>query len=118
MHRKTMKKKLLSSMLVLALAAMMLLGAVPAVYAADIGINIDGAPRIFLNADGSRITPIEKDGTTYLPVRDISNVVGEQISWEGAANTVYIGTRSVQAPYSSQPFTSMTALALRCIMAM
>ena len=35
--------------------------------------------------------PFASNGTTYLPVRAVAGALGENVHWDGAINTVYIG---------------------------
>ena len=42
---------------------------------------------------------INKNGTTYLPVRAIGNAIGKQVSWDGGTQTVYIGENLGQNTY-------------------
>lgn len=39
-------------------------------------------------------TPITYDGTTYLPVRTLSHLIGARVAWNDQTNTVDIGTRT------------------------
>ncbi|MDD6483882.1 MAG: stalk domain-containing protein [Clostridiales bacterium] len=57
------------------------------VYYKDIKINIDGEP---LDTTGAE--PFIYDGTTYLPVRKISEAVGKNVQWDGTTNTVSLGS--------------------------
>ena len=54
----------------------------------DITIVIDGSERAFYNAGGQQVHPILYDGTTYLPVRAIGELMGKSVSWDGATQTV------------------------------
>lgn len=38
------------------------------------------------------------DGTTYLPVRAVSEAVGKAVSWDGRTSSVYIGQHSSNGP--------------------
>ena len=42
----------------------------------DMSIVIDGSARDFYNASGQEVHPILYDGTTYLPVRAIGELMG------------------------------------------
>lgn len=43
------------------------------------------------DGNGNIVEPFVYEGTTYLPVRAISNALGEDVDWDGDTNTVYIG---------------------------
>jgi len=45
------------------------------------------------------------DGTTYLPVRAVSEAVGKAVSWDGRTSSVYIGQHS-----SNEPIAALTDL--------
>ncbi len=42
------------------------------------------------DADGNYVEPFIIDGTTYLPVGGISNVLGLDVDWDGASGTVIL----------------------------
>jgi len=46
--------------------------------------------------DGTKIVPITYNGTTYLPLRAISEAVGLETSWDGGTKTVYLGEKGGQ----------------------
>jgi|GEM_PF-7086207 len=56
----------------------------------DIKIIIDGKEIIPKNADGNIAEPFIVDGTTYLPVRAISEAVGYDVSWNDETNTIVL----------------------------
>ena len=51
-------------------------------------IIIDGTPRDFYNTAGQEVHPILCDGTTYLPVRAIGELMGKAVSWDSSTKTV------------------------------
>ena len=59
-----------------------------------ITIKYNGVAQEFSDATGSKVYPISFNGTTYLPVRAVSNLVGLPVEWNSAENTVYLGTFS------------------------
>ncbi len=75
-----------------------------AVYASPVGKNITAFYNgIKIYVDGDKITPKDGngkivepfiyDGTTYLPVRAVSEALDKQVSWDEKSNSVYIGQR-------------------------
>lgn len=56
-----------------------------------IDIYVDGELKIPVNAQGTRVDPMVYDGTTYLPVRAISNMLGKEVTWDGETSSIYIG---------------------------
>lgn len=63
------------------------------VYYRDIQIVVDGIKE---NPDAE---PFIYNGTTYLPVRAVSEALGERVEWDGTNNTVYIGEQPGEKQY-------------------
>ncbi|MCD8391052.1 MAG: copper amine oxidase N-terminal domain-containing protein, partial [Firmicutes bacterium] len=92
-----MKKKIIS---ILAAAAMFIScsslaiaktnESVTADLSPDFTIVVDGVERVFYNADGDEVHPIVYNGTTYLPLRAIGELMGKSVSWEDNTKTVKI----------------------------
>jgi len=47
----------------------------------DFTVKIDGEVRKFENVEGERVYPILHDGTTYLPLRAIAEIMGKEVYW-------------------------------------
>ncbi|MBR5791553.1 MAG: copper amine oxidase N-terminal domain-containing protein [Ruminiclostridium sp.] len=62
-------------------------------YVGDIDIYVDNVLKIPTDANGNRVEPMIYDGTTYLPVRAISNMLGEEVTWDGETRSIYIGEK-------------------------
>ena len=61
-------------------------------------IEVDGEEIIFFDASGSEAQPIVYNGTTYLPVRAIGELMGKNVNWDQSALTVTIaGKRTTEA---------------------
>ena len=50
------------------------------------------------DANGNVVEPFTMNGTTYLPVRAISNAFGKDVEWDGATQSVYIGRKDQTKP--------------------
>ena len=57
------------------------------------GIKIvyNGQAQSMTDASGKVVYPISYNGTTYLPVRAVSGLLGVDVSWDGATSTVFLG---------------------------
>ena len=64
----------------------------------NIKIYIDGREIVPKDVNGNIVEPFIMNGTTYLPVRAISNAFGEDVEWEGATQSVYIGKKDQTKP--------------------
>lgn len=110
--------KIKKSLLTLALALSVAFGIVVGANAADtlktitaslnygITIKYNGEVQEMKDATGNRVYPISYEGTTYLPVRAVANLLGIEVNWDGATNTVYLGEGFVATP--TQPASSGT----------
>jgi hypothetical protein len=48
---------------------------------------------------GNVVEPFIFNGTTFLPVRAVAEALGQNVEWDGATQTVYIGTRPGSVQY-------------------
>lgn len=64
----------------------------------NIKIYIDGAEIVPKDANGNVVEPFTMNGTTYLPVRAISNAFGKDVEWDGTTQSVYIGKKDQTKP--------------------
>lgn len=51
-------------------------------------IVIDGTERTFVNANGEKVDPALYNGSIYLPLRTIGEIMGKQVGWDSATSTV------------------------------
>ena len=60
----------------------------------DSGITIkyNGNTQIMKDANGKTVYPIIYEGTTYVPIRAVSNMLGIDVKWVGSTRTVELGT--------------------------
>lgn len=54
----------------------------------DLTIIVDGEKQAFEDANGATVYPIMYNGTTYLPVRAIGNLMGKNVGWDEATQTI------------------------------
>lgn len=69
----------------------------------DTRIVIDGTERTFYNVKGQEVHPIFYNGTNYLPVRAIGELMGKVVNWDGATKTVSLGGVRTDAPTVGTP---------------
>lgn len=60
----------------------------------DIKIYVDGTMIQPKDAEGNKVEPFIYDGTTYLPVRAVSEALGKTVFWDGANYSIYISQSS------------------------
>lgn len=54
----------------------------------DISIVVDGVKRNFTDAKGRAVYPLLNNGTNYLPVRAIGELMNKSVSWNGQTRTI------------------------------
>jgi len=74
----------------------------------DIKLVVDGKAFTPKDANLNIVEPFIYNGTTYLPVRAVSQALGKEVIWDGDVNTIYIGKRS---PDGSSPVAQI----IKCI---
>lgn len=57
-------------------------------------IVIDGTERTFTNANGAKVDPAIYNGSIYLPLRAIGEIMDKSVSWDGATQTVHLDSLS------------------------
>ena len=60
----------------------------------DISITVDGTEIIPTDVNGEVVEPFVMDGTTYLPLRAVSEALGYDVEWDAENNRVVISTES------------------------
>ncbi|MBQ7298323.1 MAG: hypothetical protein IJW77_00595 [Clostridia bacterium] len=95
-----MKTKLIRSIaLVLAMIMCMAVGAfaatnlqeIKAYLNYDLAIRYDGELQTMYDANGKQVVPISYNGTTYLPIRAVGNMMGIDVLWDGENYQVLLG---------------------------
>ena len=77
-------------------------------------IYVDGVKMEPTDANGNPVETFVYNGTTYVPLRAVSEYLGKNVSWDGASQRVYIGEapgvkqylNTVCPPYQSSYFES------------
>lgn len=73
------------------------------VYFNNIKVVVDGSPAsLGKDSAGKANEPFIYNGTTYLPIRAVSEALGKDVSWDGKTSTVYVGEKPGQVNYLMQ----------------
>lgn len=64
-----------------------------------ISILINGNKIIPKDVNGKIVEPFLQDGTTYLPIRAVSEALGKNVSWDGETQTVSITDKNISYEY-------------------
>lgn len=54
-------------------------------------LKLDGKTVTPKDANGNTVEPFILDGTTYLPVRAVASALGQQVGWDAASSSVFLG---------------------------
>lgn len=93
------KKSALAALLASALAAGMAMGAtaagtlqeIKAYLNSGITIQYNGEEQVLKDAQGVRLYPITYNGSTYVPIRAVSDILDVKVEWDQASQTVLLG---------------------------
>lgn len=58
-----------------------------------LNIEVDGEIKEMTDVNGNRVYPITFDGTTYVPVRGLGQLMGANIGWNNETSTVIVKTK-------------------------
>ncbi|MBR6253380.1 MAG: hypothetical protein IKR04_06065 [Clostridia bacterium] len=72
------------------------------------GILFNAVHYMFFNSNYEYVYPISYNGTTYLPVRGLSSLLNEGITWDGKTNSVYIGEGEKDTSFCSETLGPIT----------
>ena len=123
--KKTMQKsrKRLGA---LALATAMMLGALPLTAAApnqvttvtgemrpQVSVMVDGVERDFYNAQGQQVYAVFYDGTHYLPVRAIGELMGKNVNWDQSTLTISLTAPRTTGTVQGTPGTAAQAQSIQ-----
>ena len=73
-----------------------------------VSIQVDGTARDFYNAQGTEVHPIFYNGTHYLPVRAIGELMGRNVNWDQATLTITLsGNRTTGTVQGTPDYTAV-----------
>ncbi|NCB64230.1 MAG: copper amine oxidase N-terminal domain-containing protein [Clostridia bacterium] len=93
-------KKIRITVTALAMIGVLALGAgaatvqqqITATLRPDISVTVDGKKQALTSQDGGAVSPVLYNGTTYLPVRALSEALGKDVTWDQKTQTVILTT--------------------------
>lgn len=65
-------------------------------------LMLDGKSFVPTDVNGNEVAVFEYNGTTYVPVRAISQAYGKEVAWDGTTRTVIIGSNASSGNYNRQ----------------
>lgn len=60
----------------------------------NITVKLDGRVQSMMDVNGNPVYPLLYGGTTYLPIRAVSNMLGLNVDWDGATQTVLLDSEN------------------------
>ena len=72
----------------------------------DVTVRIDGVACDFYNAQGKEVHPILYNGTTYIPLRAVGELMGKSVSWDGTTGTASLGGTRTTGNVTGTPDTA------------
>ena len=72
----------------------------------DVTVRIDGVACDFYNAQGKEVHPILYNGTTYIPLRAVGELMGKNVNWDGATGTASLGGTRTTGNVTGTPDTA------------
>ena len=70
----------------------------------DVEIVVDGTARTFYNVQGQEVHTLYYNGTHYLPVRAIGELMGKNVNWDQSTRTISLaGSRTTGRTPAPRP---------------
>lgn len=74
-----------------------------------ITVEYNDVDQVMTDANGTRVYPVTYNGTTYLPVRAVANMLGVKVDWDGPTNHVLLGNSYVDYTAPVTPTAPITS---------
>lgn len=101
-RRKGFISGVITTILVFALSVTCFAAAKTISVNGGIKLVIDGSSFVPKDVNGKAVDVFESGGTTYVPIRAISQAFGKEVAWDAKTRTVIIGTNSSSGSYNRQ----------------
>lgn len=82
----------------------------------DITVIIDGETQTFKDANGDIVYPIIYEGTTYLPIRAIGNIMEKEVGWNESEQTITLTDIAKDNESSAEDKNTKTGLSYQSIL--
>lgn len=66
----------------------------------DVTVNYNGEAQNMADVNGNPVYPVSYNGTTYLPIRAVSNMLGVAVDWDQSTQTVLLSDTDSPADYA------------------
>ena len=61
----------------------------------ELTVVVDGVTQKFTDANGNVVYPIIYNGSAYLPIRSVGELMGKNVSWNGETDTINLSGKSL-----------------------
>lgn len=83
---------------------------IKATLSPDVTVKYNGEVQTMKDATGTVVYPVLYNGTTYLPIRAVSNMLGIAVDWDQATRTVLLGETDTSDKTENAVATDVTLL--------
>lgn len=112
MKKSTLKIAVVSSLVTFCASAAVfgssLTTEIKAILSQEVSVRYEGEVQVMKDGAGNVVYPIMYNGTTYLPIRAVSNMMDVPVNWEASTKTVILGTEKKE-PKSVLKFDAKTS---------
>lgn len=85
---------------------------VTATIATNFTVTLDGAVKNFSDEAGNAVYPVLYNGTTYLPVRAVANLVGLTTDWDSASKSILLSSGKTDGILSADTSGAISPLGM------
>lgn len=69
---------------------------IQAILNQEISIRYNGIEQNMTDVNDNPVYPISYNGSTYLPIRAVSDMLGVEVNWDGETQTVILGNEEIK----------------------